>query len=193
MAGFSQANVGDTSPTVLGAYCEDESGKECNFKNSTCGGRNKLCHGRGPLFKENDRGASSCYNIGRRQFITAKELFDSLGERNIPISGYPVRSLYSFQNFSNFIFQHSNGFIVTTCPAALGYSFAAGTTDGPGAFDFKQSNTGSPKANPVWSAVKGFIHEPSEEQKLCHRGIPILLVVGEIKNPYLWTLNIADI
>ena len=25
-----------------------------------------------------------------------------------------------------------------TCKPALGYSFAAGTTDGPGAFDFKQ-------------------------------------------------------
>ena len=27
---------------------------------------------------------------------------------------------------------------VHTCPAALGRSFAAGTTDGPGAFDFIQ-------------------------------------------------------
>ena len=31
-----------------------------------------------------------------------------------------------------------NGKSSTTCPAALGYSFAAGTTDGPGAFDFTQ-------------------------------------------------------
>ena len=28
---------------------------------------------------------------------------------------------------------------VHTCPPAMGYSFAAGTTDGPGAFDFIQS------------------------------------------------------
>lgn len=27
-----------------------------------------------------------------------------------------------------------------TCPAALGFSLAAGTTDGPGAFDFKQGD-----------------------------------------------------
>ncbi|MCJ1288339.1 hypothetical protein MMC26_007694 [Xylographa opegraphella] len=193
VAGFSQANVGDTSPNVLGAFCEDESGNECNFEDSTCGGRNEPCHGRGPFFRENDQGASSCYEIGRRQFIAAKELFDSFSERNIPISGYPVRSLHSFQDFSNFTFQHPNGSTVKTCPAALGYSFAAGTTDGPGAFDFKQNNTGSPKANPVWSVVKGFIHEPSEEQKRCHHGKPILLDVGEIKNPYPWTPNIADI
>lgn len=31
-----------------------------------------------------------------------------------------------------------NGTQTTTCPAAMGYSFAAGTTDGPGAFDFIQ-------------------------------------------------------
>jgi neutral ceramidase len=27
-----------------------------------------------------------------------------------------------------------------TCPAAMGFAFAAGTTDGPGAFDFKQGD-----------------------------------------------------
>lgn len=30
--------------------------------------------------------------------------------------------------------------VVKTCPAALGFAFAAGTTDGPGAFDFKQGD-----------------------------------------------------
>jgi neutral ceramidase len=30
--------------------------------------------------------------------------------------------------------------MVKTCPAAMGFSFAAGTTDGPGAFDFKQGD-----------------------------------------------------
>lgn len=29
---------------------------------------------------------------------------------------------------------------VKTCPAAMGFAFAAGTTDGPGAFDFKQGD-----------------------------------------------------
>jgi len=193
VAGFSQANVGDTSPNVLGAWCEDDIGGKCNFQDSTCRGRNEDCHGRGPYFTKQDQGASSCFEIGRRQFSAAKKLFDSLPETGIPISGSGVRSLHTFQDLSHFKFQHPNGSMISTCPAALGYSFAAGTTDGPGAFDFKQNNTGSPNANPVWSVVKGFIHEPSEEQKLCHGVKPILLDVGKIENPYLWTPNVVDI
>lgn len=30
--------------------------------------------------------------------------------------------------------------VVKTCPAAMGFAFAAGTTDGPGSFDFKQGD-----------------------------------------------------
>lgn len=192
VAGFSQANVGDTSPNVLGAYCEDGSGEECNFEDSTCGGK-KLCHGRGPFFREKDQGASSCFEIGRRQFAGAKALYDRLDEDGTAVRGSVVKSLHSFQDFSNFTFLLPNGSVATTCPAALGYSFAAGTTDGPGAFDFKQNNSGSPNANPVWSVVSGILREPSEEQKQCHSPKPILLDVGEIESPYLWTPNIVDI
>lgn len=193
VAGFSQANVGDTSPNVLGAYCEDGSGEHCNFEDSTCGGKNEPCHGRGPMFREKDAGASSCFEIGRRQFAGAKTLYDSMDKGGTPVRGCAVKSFHTFQDFSNYTFQHPNGSTVSTCPAALGYSFAAGTTDGPGAFDFKQNNTGSPNANPIWSVVSGFLREPSEQQRICHHSKPILLDVGEIKKPYLWTPNIADI
>lgn len=194
VAGFSQANVGDTSPNVLGAYCEDGSGETCNFEDSTCGGKNEPCHGRGPRFREKDQGASSCYEIGHRQFSAAKSLYDKMiQDHGTPIQGPAVKSLHSFQDFSDFHFQHPNGSTVSTCPAALGYSFAAGTTDGPGAFDFKQNGSGSPNANPVWSVVSGFIHEPSPSQRSCHHSKPILLDVGETTKPYLWTPNIVDI
>ncbi|KAL2045226.1 hypothetical protein N7G274_002309 [Stereocaulon virgatum] len=195
VAGFSQANVGDTSPNVLGAYCEDGSGEKCNFQDSTCGGTSQACHGRGPIFRVKDQGASSCFEIGNRQFAGAKILYDRMvnGAIGKTIRGRAVRSLHTFQDFSAYIFQHPNGSIVSTCPAALGYSFAAGTTDGPGAFDFKQNNTGSPNANPVWALVRGFLREPSEEQKVCHNSKPILLDVGEIEDPYLWTPNIVNI
>ena len=133
VAGFSQANVGDTSPNVLGAYCEDESGEKCNFEDSTCSGKNEPCHGRGPLFREKDQGASSCYEIGRRQFAAARLLYDSISTIGTSIRGGTIKSLHSFQDFSNYSFPHPNGTVVSTCPAALGYSFAAGTTDGPGA------------------------------------------------------------
>lgn len=192
VAGFSQSNVGDTSPNVLGAYCEDGSGEKCNFEDSTCNGK-KLCHGRGPFFRKKDRGASSCFEIGRRQFAGARALYDSMDEDSTAVKGSIIKSLHTFQDFSNFTFQLPNRSFATTCPAALGYSFAAGTTDGPGAFDFKQNNSGSPNANPIWSVVSGFLREPSELQKLCHSPKPILLDVGEIENPYLWTPNVVDI
>ncbi|KAL8789905.1 MAG: hypothetical protein Q9195_006615 [Heterodermia aff. obscurata] len=193
VAGFSQANVGDTSPNVLGAYCEDGSGEQCNFEDSTCGGRNEPCHGRGPFFRQKDQGASSCYEIGRRQYVAAKSLYQSMSAIGVPVNGPSVKSLHTFHDFSILNFTHPNGSLVSTCPAALGYSFAAGTTDGPGAFDFKQNNTGSPDANPVWSVVSGFLRNPSAEQNACHQPKPILLDVGEIQNPYLWTPNIVDV
>lgn len=74
IAGFSQSNVGDTSPNVLGAFCEDESGLPCKYEDSTCSGMSQKCHGRGPFFREKDQGAKSCFEIGRRQFIAANTI-----------------------------------------------------------------------------------------------------------------------
>ncbi len=193
VAGFSQSNVGDTSPNVLGAYCEDGSGKRCKFEDSTCLGRSEHCHGRGPFFRNQDQGASSCFEIGRRQFASAKVLYDVMNVRGIAVRGSVVKSLHTFHDYSNFTFQHPNGSLVSTCPAALGYSFAAGTTDGPGAFDFKQNDSGAPDANPVWSVVSGFLRKPSPSQQRCHSPKPILLDVGEMQRPYLWSPNIVDI
>ncbi|KAJ5051559.1 uncharacterized protein L3040_001335 [Drepanopeziza brunnea f. sp. 'multigermtubi'] len=194
VAGFSQANVGDTSPNVLGAWCEDGSGKECSFRNSTCSnGRSQFCHARGPFFRVKDNGASSCYEIGKRQFEPARALYDHLDEKGIPISGPSVKSFHTFQDMSNFSFPLANGSYAHTCPAALGYSFAAGTSDGPGAFDFTQNDPESPSASPVWRVVSGLIKEPTEAQKRCHYPKPILLDVGELQSPYLWTPNVVDI
>lgn len=79
VAGFSQANVGDTTPNVLGAFCDDGSGQMCSFENSTCAdGRSQSCHGRGPKFDSLDLGVSSCFEIGRRQFAGARSLYVSL-------------------------------------------------------------------------------------------------------------------
>lgn len=80
-----------------------------------------------------------------------------------------------------------------TCPAALGYSFAAGTSDWPGAFDFTQGDSGKPNANPLWRVVSGVLKEPSAQQKKCQEPKPVLLDVGEINTPYAWTPNLVDI
>jgi neutral ceramidase len=194
VAGFSQANVGDTSPNVLGAWCEDGTGKECSFRNSTCNdGKSQRCHARGPFFRIKDNGASSCYEIGKRQFEPARRLYDGLDIEGTFVTGSSVKSFHTFQDMSNYSFPLHNGSYVHTCPAALGYSFAAGTSDGPGAFDFTQNDPNNPSASPIWRLVSGAIKAPSEEQKQCHFPKPILLDVGEITSPYLWTPNIVDV
>ena len=194
VAGFSQANVGDTSPNILGAWCEDGTGQQCSFKNSTCSdGKSQYCHARGPFFRAKDNGAASCYEVGRRQFQPAKDLYDVVDTEGIQVVGSSVKSFHSFQDMSNFSFPLANGTYIHTCPAALGYSFAAGTSDGPGAFDFTQNNPDAPNASPLWRVVSGLIKEPSEEQKRCHFPKPILLDVGEINTPYLWTPNVVDV
>lgn len=209
VAGFSQSNVGDTSPNVLGAYCEygEDAGKECRLEDSLCGGKNEPCHGRGPYWGLHDGGTKSCYENGRLQFEGAKAIYDGMVNQprhnlvgfgsspipNIRIRGRSVRSFHSFVDLSHYTFPHPNGSMVTTCPAALGYSFAAGTTDGPGVFDFKQNNSGNPDASPVWKVVQKFIHSPTDVQRACHGAKPILLDVGETKKPYDWSPNIVDI
>ena len=189
VAGFSQANVGDTTPNVLGAYCEDGSGTQCRLNDSTCGGKSQDCHGRGPHFALNDGGAKSCYEIGKRQFQGARSIYDTASFRSI--SGN-VRSFHTFVDFSDFNFTLKNGTTVHTCPAAMGNSFAAGTSDGPGAFDFVQNDPGAPN-NPFWNIVGSAIAPPSAKQKKCQYPKPVLLNVGEAKLPYQWSPNIVDI
>ena len=193
VAGFSQANVGDVSPNVLGAWCEDGTGDMCSFENSTCSdGKSQKCHARGPFFRERDNGASSCYEIGRRQFTAARDLLHNMDRKSTPVTGGVVKAFHVFHDMSFYSFTLPNGSEVQTCPAALGYSFAAGTTDGPGAFDFTQHGSNS-TTSPVWNVVSRFIKNPSKEQEACQQPKPILLDVGEMHKPYEWTPNIVDI
>jgi neutral ceramidase len=198
IAGFSQANVGDTSPNVAGAYCESgpDEGKQCDFKTSLCAGKNGPCHGRGPHWGLDDAGTASAWEIGRRQYLGALSLYNSMlaeTSTTTPIQGNVVRSLHTFVDMSNQTVLLRNGSYAHTCPAAMGYSFAAGTTDGPGAFDFKQNNPGNPNASPVWKVVGNRLHTPDAEQIACQAPKPILLDVGETESPYLWTPNVVDV
>jgi neutral ceramidase len=194
VAGFSQANVGDSSPNNMGAYCEygPQVGQMCDFETSLCGGRTNPCHARGPYFGRNDGGTASGYEIGQRQFDGARKLFEDPAAFT-PIRGSIVKGLHQFVDFSSFEFSLPNGTIAKTCPAALGYSFAAGTSDWPGSFDFKQAQPHDPNANPLWSLVSNLIAKPNETQRLCHREKPILLDVGESDRPYAWSPNIVDV
>lgn len=194
VAGFSQANVGDTTPNVLGAWCDDGSGQQCSYENSTCAdGKSQSCHGRGPLFQNVDLGVTSCYEMGRRQYAGAQSVYDSFSSSGTPVVGTSVKSFHFYQNMSYYQFPLDNGTIVQSCPAALGYSFAAGTSDWPGAFDFTQGDSGNPSANPIWAIVSGLLKEPSPAQKACQGQKPVLLDVGELNMPYAWSPNIVDV
>lgn len=193
VAGFSQANVGDTTPRTEGAWCDDGSGQMCSFETSTCSGKPDACRGRGPLFAKLDLGISDCYENGKHQFQPALDLYKSFDTSAKSLSDPNVGAFHFFQDMRYFNFHLPNGTAVQTCPAALGYSFAAGTSDLPGPFDFTQGDSGKPSANPIWQIVSGVIKTPSAQQKACQEPKPILLDVGELSIPYAWTPNIVDV
>ncbi|KAK0435536.1 Neutral/alkaline nonlysosomal ceramidase [Armillaria borealis] len=192
VAGFTQANVGDTSPNTLGAFCEspgkDYDGLACEFDHSTCGGTVQDCHGRGPGFRVSDFESNRI--IGEKQFEGARTIMEgSLA----PVSG-AVRSVHVYMNMANHTFTLPNGTTVQTCPAAMGFSFAGGTTDGPGAFDFVQGDNSSTPQNPFWELVKGVVTpSPSKAQIACQDPKPILLNTGYAHVPYEWSPSSVDI
>lgn len=63
------------------------------------------------------------------------------------------------------------------CSPAMGYSFAAGTTDGPGAFDFSQ---GTKTGNPLWDSVRNLLAAPTKEDIQCQAPKPILFATGRV-------------
>jgi len=76
----------------------------------------------------------------------------------------------------------------------MGFSFAGGTTDGPGAFDFVQGDNSSQPQNPFWELVKGAITPlPNAEQVACQFPKPILLNTGFAHTPYDWSPSTVNI
>jgi len=86
----------------------------------------------------------------------------------------------------------STGLPGHTCVGALGDSFAAGTTDGPGDFDFRQG-TNSTTTNEFWNWMASFISNPSPEQIACQAPKPILINSGAVTFPVPWTPNILPL
>ncbi|KAL6614881.1 hypothetical protein ACP70R_037151 [Stipagrostis hirtigluma subsp. patula] len=186
VSAFCQSNCGDVSPNVLGAFCTDTN-RPCDFNHSTCNGQNELCYGRGPGYPDE---FESTRIIGSRQFLKAVDLFSSTSEE---IQG-KVDYRHTYLDFSQLKVNVSTSTgrqqVVKTCPAAMGFAFAAGTTDGPGAFDFKQ---GDVKGNPFWRIVRNVLRPPGPEQVKCQAPKPILLDTGEMKEPYDWAPAILPI
>ncbi|KAE9406821.1 Neutral/alkaline nonlysosomal ceramidase, partial [Gymnopus androsaceus JB14] len=193
VAGFTQANVGDTTPNTLGAFCESPGepydGMPCAFNTSTCGGTVEDCHGRGPGFLISDFASNMI--IGQLQMEGAQTVMNS--DNRTTVSG-SVRSVHIYMDMDNHTFTLPNGTTVQTCPPAMGFSFAGGTTDGPGAFDFIQGDNSSDPQNPFWEIVKDFVTPaPSEAQIACQFPKPILLNTGYANLPYMWSPSTVDI
>ena len=147
--------------------------------------------GRGPAYPSD---TNSCKIIAQRQTDAAEKIWASMyeGADGTPVVGDEVKWVHQYIDFgAPYTFTGSDGKQKRTCKAALGYSFAAGTTDGPGQFDFKQ-NDPSPPDDPLWNIVRDLLKKPSKEQEECHKPKPILLNVGEMSAPYPWTANIVE-
>ena len=163
VAAFASTNLGDVSPNTAGPHCLD-TGKPCDVLHSTCGGRNELCVASGPgkdMFE-------STQIIAEKQYAVAKALHAERGEELSEVLDYR----HSYVQMPGLNVTLPNGTVVQTCGAAFGYSFAAGTTDGPGAFNFTQGTT---TGNPFWDKVSGLLSKPTAAQRACHHPKPILL------------------
>jgi neutral ceramidase len=79
-----------------------------------------------------------------------------------------------------------------TCLAALGDSFAGGTTDGPGDFDFEQG-VNNTHTNAYWNFLASFIFDPTPEQIKCQYPKPVLLNTGGTHFPTPWTAAILPL
>lgn len=183
VAAFASTNLGDVSPNTFGPHCLD-TGLPCDTATSSCNGNCLLCVASGP--GRNMR--ESTEMIGRRQFEASQRL---LLNSTVPVTllSGPVASRHSFIDMSNLTVQLKNE-TVTTCPGALGYSFAGGTTDGPGDFPFQQ---GTNRSTPLWDMLGGFLSRPSSEQIACHAPKPILLNSGQTHLPYPWEASVVPI
>lgn len=182
VAAFAQSNEGDVSPNTKGPHCMD-TGKPCDVPTSTCNGRNELCVSPGPGKDMYD----STRIIAKNQYQKAKILYND--PSNMKLEG-PVDFRHTYVDMSNVMVQINQTTKVKTCKPAMGFSFAAGTTDGPGAFNFTQGDTTD---NPFWDFVRDFLKKPSPEQLACQHPKPILLDTGEMTVPYAWSPSIVDL
>lgn len=183
VAAFASTNLGDVSPNTAGPRCID-TGLPCDGSKSTCNGRCEKCIAFGP--GTNGDMFESTQIIGNKQYEFAKKLMETATEE---ITG-PIDYRHSFVDMSTLNVTLANGESVTLCDPAMGYSFAAGTTDGPGMFSFTQGTT---TGNPFWDKVSAFLSKPTEEQIRCQAPKPILVNTGSMDIPYDWDPRIVPV
>ncbi|XP_028161304.1 neutral ceramidase, partial [Ostrinia furnacalis] len=186
---FASTNLGDVSPNIKGPRCEF-SGKVCDQEKLLCKQPKERCFASGP----GDDMFESTRIIATRIYEGAMKLLQQPGE---DVTG-PISSVHQFVRmpdheahpFDPVSDTFETNVTVRGCVPAMGYSFAAGTTDGPGAFDFRQGTT---SGNALWNAVRDFLAEPTPADVRCHAPKPILLATGRMKFPYAWQPSIVSV
>ncbi|XP_069836426.1 putative neutral ceramidase C [Dendropsophus ebraccatus] len=183
VAAFASSNLGDVTPNTRGPHCTN-TGLSCENATSTCPeGGVTTCVATGPgtdVFE-------STKIIGQQIFEKAMDLYNSSTKEMLAT----VNFAHQWVDMSNVTVRLNDTHNATTCKPALGYSFAAGTIDGPGLINFTHGMT---EADPFWEALTdGLIGVPSNETKECHEPKPILLNTGEIKGAVPWHPTIVDI
>mmetsp|Transcript_2818 Transcript_2818/g.3022 ORF Transcript_2818/g.3022 Transcript_2818/m.3022 type:complete len:734 (+) Transcript_2818:50-2251(+) len=183
VAAFASTNLGDVSPNTAGPKCID-TGLPCDMYTSTCGGKPTNCIAFGP--GTNGDMFESTQIIGDKQYQFAKQLMTTATEQ---VTG-PIDYRHSWVQFPFLNVTTSSGKQVTLCSAAVGYAFAAGTTDGPGFFAFSQ---GATTGNPFWDRVRDFLSKPTDEEISCQAPKPILFNTADIDVPHEWDPSILPI
>lgn len=120
--------------------------------------------------------------IGRRQYEVARRLFDDATEM---LTG-PIQWRHNFVDFSKLkVSAEFTGAAEThLCPSAMGYSFAAGSTeDGGGHPLFREGMTKRDGFVDSMLRAAAAGPEPTEEFRNCHAPKPILLATGLTRPP----------
>lgn len=171
---------------IKGARYNADSDFVAAFAQSNAGDMtpNLNLDGTGPTANEFD----NTRIIGERQLQKALSIYNGPLET---LSG-PVDFRHRFVDFSRITVgsQFTGGAPQTTCPAALGMSFAAGSTeDGPGPAIFTE---GDVKGNPFLQAMGGLLTPAPQSVRDCQLPKPVLLAPGT-QQPFPWTPEVLPV
>ncbi|WP_281555967.1 neutral/alkaline ceramidase [Thalassomonas sp. RHCl1] len=125
--------------------------------------------------------------IGQRQYDKAKALYLSASQN----LGGDISYRHTFVDFSKLAVaaEYSGESASSTCDAALGYAFAAGTEDGKGPDWFHE---GDNSANPLFTMVTSLIAVAPDSLRECHAEKEILLATGLVE-PVPWTPDVLPL
>jgi neutral ceramidase len=198
VAAFSSSNAGDVSPNIKGPRCQD-SGLPCDGGKTSCpDGKGKfrisMCVSEGPGERNNNFANTKL--IGTRQAVAAKSI---LAGESMLISDDSVSSRHVWIDMTN-VTVIRDGKIYKTCKPAMGASFSAGTTDGPGVDGAYQGLGDGNKLLDFLSPILSVILSPGEnlpaaskELEKCHEPKSILLATGEYNVPYPWQPSVLPL